>query len=150
VLSCLLLAACSQQSSTSPTPSLIGQEVEFTKAVKHYYEVFNQVRATNDWTLIESVSEKGGLDWSNVRAFALTQMEQKKISITTHEVFSNWKFDIKGNVAKVYFSYQASGYDADPQTHQPLEAEVTLKPDPTVIEFRRSGDVWLVFSRQRQ
>ncbi len=143
----LILTGC-QQASASPTPSANDQEQFLMKTVKHYYVVFDQVRATNNASLIDSVTDPDGVDRSNTQAFVLQQLQQNKASITTREVLSNWKFAVAGTTATVYYDYQASGYDINFQTKQPLESEVTLQPHRDKIELRRHSNAWLVFNRQ--
>src|SRR5207245_7044879 len=118
------------------------------KTVQHYYDVFDQVRATNNASLIDPVTDPDGVDRSNTQAFVLQQLQQNKASITTRQVFSNWSFAVSGTIATVYYDYQASGYDVNFQTKQPLENEVTLQPHRDKMELRRHGDAWLVFNRQ--
>ena len=147
VLLFLALAACNPLASSSPTPSASEQEVVLIRAVKHYFQVFDQVRATGDASLIDSVTDPDGVDRSNTQAFVLDQQAKHHLSITTREIFTNWKFDIHGTQATVHYDYQASGYNIDPQTRQPLESEVTLKPELQVMQLREHGADWLVFER---
>jgi hypothetical protein len=116
-------------------------------AVKHYFQVFDQVRATGDASLIDSVTDPDGVDRSNTQAFVLDQQAKHHLSITTREIFTNWKFGIQETQATVHYDYQASGYNIDPQTKQPLESEVTLKPELQVMQLRKHGAYWLVFER---
>jgi hypothetical protein len=143
----LILTGC-QRESASPTARANDQDQLLMKAVKHYYEVFDQVRATNNASLIDPVTDPDGVDRSNTQAFVLQQLQQNKASITTREVFSNWIFTVAGTTATVYYDYQASGYDVNFQTKQALESEVTLQPHRDKMELRRHGDAWLVFNRQ--
>ncbi len=149
VLLTLLLVACQSRAAPQPTPAPDSVEAVLEKTVRHYYEVVNQVRSTGDASLVDAVTDPDGVDRSNIRAFVLDQQGKHKVSKTTREVFSNWRFIVQDTTAKVYFDYQASGYDIDIVTRQPLESEVTLAPDHLVIELRRHGVSWLVFNRQR-
>jgi hypothetical protein len=141
------LTACNPLASSTPTPSAGEQEVAVMTAVKHYFQVFGQVRATGDASLIYSVTDPEGVDRSNTQAFVLDQQAKHHLSITTREIFTNWKFDIHGTQATVHYDYQASGYNIDPQTRQPLESEVALKPEHQVMQLREHGAAWLVFER---
>ena len=147
ILAVLALAACNPLASSTPTPSASEQEVVLMKAVKHYFQVFDQVRSTGNASLIDSVTDPDGVDRSNTQAFVLDQQAKHHLSITTHEIFTNWKFDIQGTQATVHYNYQASGYNIDPQTRQPLESEVTLKPELQLMQLRKHGADWLVFER---
>jgi len=118
------------------------------QTVRHYYQVFDQVRATGDASLIDSVTDPDGVDRSNVQAFVAEQRAKNRLSIITADVFSKWKFSINGNVATVSFDHQISGYDIDPATRQPVESPTTLPPDHIVMELRRHDPGWLVFNRQ--
>ncbi len=149
VLLTLLLVACESRAAPQPTPAADSVEAVLEKTVQHYFEVLNQVRATGDDSLIEAVSEPDGIDRSNVRAFVLEQQGKHKRSITTRDVYSNWKFVVEANTARVFVDHQASGYDIDFVTGQPLESEVTLPTAHVVFELRKHGAAWLVFNRQR-
>ena len=142
----IVLVACDAR-TTQPSPSRFTEST-LEKAVRHYYDVFNQVRATGDASLIDSVTDPEGLDRVNVREFVAQQQRQHHLSIVTREVFSNWKFTAGELGTKVEFDHQVSGYDIDPQTRQPLESEVTLRPQHIVMELRQRNGMWLVYNRQ--
>ncbi len=119
------------------------------KTIRHYYEVFDRVRSSGDASLIDAITDPEGVDRINVRQFVAEQQAKRHLSIITREVFSNWRFVVREHTATVSFDYQLSGYDIDPLTGQPLEPEMTLKPDRTVVELRRHEAGWLVLSRLR-
>lgn len=117
------------------------------QAVKHYFQVFDQVRETGDASLIDSVTDPDGVDRSNTRAFVLEQQSKNHLSIITNEVFSNWKVQFGTPDTVVYFDYQLTGYNIDPQSRQPLESPTMLPPEHQMMKLRLHGDTWLVFER---
>jgi hypothetical protein len=114
-------------------------------AVKHYFQVFDQVRATGDASLIDSVTDPDGVDRSNTQAFVLDQRAKHHLSIVTHETFSKWRFSIIQTDATTHVDYQLTGYNIDPVTRQPLEPETTLAPQHVVLRLRLRNGRWLVF-----
>jgi len=118
------------------------------QTVRHYYAVLNQVRATGDISLIDSVTDPDGVDRSNVQAFMADQRAKGRLSIITADVFSKWRFTFDSHVATVSFDHQISGYDIDASTRQPIESPTTLAPTHMVMELRHHDSGWLVFNRQ--
>jgi hypothetical protein len=114
-------------------------------AVKHYFQVFDQVRATGDASLIDSVTDPDGVDRSNTQAFVLDQQAKHHLSIVTHEEFSKWRLGIVQTDATVHLDYQLTGYNIDPVTRQPLESATTLAPQHVVMRLRLRNGGWLVF-----
>jgi len=119
------------------------------QAVRHYYQVLDQVRATGDTSLIDPVTDPDGVDRSNVQAFIAEQKAKGRLSSITSDVFSHWKFEINGTVSMVTFDHQISGYDIDLTTRQPVESPTTLPPTRWVMELRHHDSGWLVFNLQR-
>ncbi len=144
----LTLTACNPLASSSPTPSSGEQEAVLTQAIRHYYQVFDQVRASGDASLINAVTDPDGVDRSNVLAFVADQRARHRLSVITSDVFSKWKFTVSGSQATVRFDHQISGYDIDSTTRQPVESPTTLPPDHIVMELRLHDTAWLVFNRQ--
>jgi hypothetical protein len=144
----LALSACNPLASSSPTPSSNEQEALLTQAIRHYYEVFDQVRANGDASLINAVTDPDGVDRSNVLAFVADQRAKHRLSVITADIFSKWKFAVHGSQATVSFDHQISGYDIDSTTRQPIESPTTLPPDRIAMELRLHDTRWLVFNRQ--
>jgi len=145
----ILAAACTPQAIGSPT-SAPSESVQASleATVRHYYRIFNEVRATGNARLIDGVTDPEGVDRLNVREFAAEQASHQRLSVVTKDSFSFWKFTITGETARVEFDHQVSGYDIDSETRQPVESEVTLRPQHIMMELRRHGSTWLVFNRQ--
>jgi hypothetical protein len=117
-------------------------------AVRHYFQVFDQVRATGDATLINSVTDPDGVDRSNTQAYVLDQQSKHVLSVITKDVFSNWKVQPGAPDTIVYFDYQLTGYNIDPQSRTPLESPTTLPPEHQMMKLRIHGQLWLVFERR--
>jgi hypothetical protein len=143
-----MLTACNPLNRASATPTANHEETALMQAVRHYYQVLNQVRASGDISLIDSVTDPDGVDRSNVQAFMADQRAKGRLSIITADVFSKWRFTIDGRVATVSFDHQISGYDIDAATRQPVESPTTLMPTHMVMELRHHDSGWLVFNRQ--
>jgi hypothetical protein len=141
------LTACNPLASSAPTPSASGQEIVLMKAVKHYFQVFDQVRATGNASLIDSVTDPDGVDRSNTQAFVLDQQSRNHLSIITSETFSKWQFQFGTPDTIVYFDYVLTGYNIDPQTRQPLESPTTRPPEHQMMKLRLHRQGWLVFER---
>lgn len=118
------------------------------QAVRHYYQVLDQVRATGDASLIDSVADPDGVVRSNIQAFLAEQRAKGRLSIITADAFSKWRFKINGTVAIVAFDHQISGYDIDATSRQPVESPTTLPPDHMVMDLRHHDSGWLVFNEQ--
>jgi hypothetical protein len=145
LLGLALLAACGpdrRSAAVEPT-------TELEAAVRRYYIVFDQVRATGEASLLEELTAADGFDRANVQALVLEQRSRRKFAVITREQFANWKFSLSGDTAVVSFDYIATGYDVDALTGHHLEAETTLPADRVRMELRRQSGRWLVFSRAR-
>jgi hypothetical protein len=140
--------ACNPFNRASATPTPNDQEAALMQAVRHYYQVLNQVRATGDISLIDSVTDPDGVDRSNVQAFMADQRAKGRLSIVTADVFSKWRFNVDARGATVSFDHQISGYDIDAATRQPVESPTTVTPTHMVMELRHHDSGWLVFNRQ--
>lgn len=144
----LPLAGCNPFVAAAPTPTPNQQEAALIQAIRHYYDVFNQVRSTGDASLIDSVTDPEGVDRSNVQAFVAQQRANHRLSVITADDFSKWKIKLTATVAIATFDLTISGYDIDASTRQPIESPTTLPPSHITMELRSHDSRWLVFNRQ--
>jgi len=144
----VLLVACEVPAAQRRQGPADPHEATLEKTIRYYYQLLNKVRSTGDASLLDQITDPDGLDRLNIREFVAEQSHKHKLSVITQDRFSLWRFVIGIDHATVSFDHQISGYDIDAATRQPLEAQTTLKPERIVMELRRHGDVWLVFSRQ--
>jgi hypothetical protein len=131
--------------SVSPTPTVdLHSKAAVMAAVRNYYAVIDQARATGNAALIDGVAQKGSTANNNLREFLVEQAARNRKGIATAEYFDSWSVDVSGDRAQVQYTNWSTGHDIEATTSKPVEADTTTTKGRYSAVLIVSGGRWLI------
>jgi hypothetical protein len=132
-------------SSPSPTPTVdLHSTAAVIAAIKHYYEVIDQARASGDPNLIDAVAQVGTTANNNLKQFLREQAATNRRSIAKAEYFDAWSVRVLGDSADVEYTNWSTGHDVDATTSKPVEANTTTSKGRYSARLIVVAGRWLV------
>jgi hypothetical protein len=135
-------------SSPAPTasPGLHTKEAVI-QAVKDYYKVEDQARATGNADLIDSVTVNQDAPANlNFRQFIRVQTAKGKRSVIVADHFKDWDVALNGDKAVASFTFWVHGHDTD-LSGTPLEPDQDSVQDRYRATLRLDARGWLMYER---
>jgi hypothetical protein len=129
--------------SPSPTVDIHSKEAVMA-AVRHYYRVIDEARATGRAELLDSVAQKGSTANNNLRQFLREQAARNRKGLAKAEYFDGWAVQVTGDHATAQYTNWSTGHDIDATTSAPLEADLTTAKGRYSASLTLSLGRWLI------